>query len=126
MKSPKFAFALAFVLTFFVLGLVKDWLLTTPDSPKIVTGDFSALLIDGQPTIYHSPSCSVCTTLLVYLDKQNVAYGQKNIDANVQYNREFQQLNINTIPLIITRDYAIVGFHQSEVDKVFNKNNKAS
>lgn len=121
-KYPKLAFLVAFVVTFALLGVLKDEILNNEREPVIVTGNYTSLLIDDRPTIYHSPKCSVCVRLLAYLDQQGVSYGKKNIDESRLYSQEFQQLNINTVPLIITASYAIVDFHKDEVDKLFNNN----
>lgn len=83
-----------------------------------VSGDYTAFVDNDNLTVYYSPTCSVCIKLADYLDGNNVRYTKKNIDESAVYETEFNQLNFRVVPLILTKDNAILAFHKDEVDEL--------
>lgn len=73
-------------------------------------------------TIYSADWCAYCHATKQYLDKQGVAYEEKNIEKNPEFAIEAEKISGQTgIPVIDIDGKIIIGFNRPEIEKALNK-----
>lgn len=107
----------AFICSITLLSLAMGYVyqLTT----FMVRGDFSALGITAsQPVlVYSRTDCTACQALKVLLAEHNVTarYIELDQQPTAQDLRNFSALGYQQVPIMMTRNSLIAGFHQPAI-----------
>jgi hypothetical protein len=48
----------------------------------------------------------------------DIKYTKRNIDVSTKHKAVFEQLKFDVVPTLVTHDFAILGFHTKEVNKL--------
>jgi glutaredoxin-like protein NrdH len=68
-----------------------------------------------QAIVYSSTNCSFCKQLKSFLEEQNIAYEERNIDENEAYREELARLGMMSVPLTLIGDKQILGFNPNRI-----------
>jgi glutaredoxin 3 len=76
-------------------------------------------MADKQVTIYSTPTCPYCKRAKEYLSRQGIEYTEHNVAADRKAAKEMVKRSGQLgVPVILIGDEVIVGFHQSQIDKL--------
>jgi len=71
--------------------------------------------------IYSTPTCPHCKMAKEYLSKKGIVYTEFNVAQDREKAKEMiQKSGQMSVPVIIVNDEIIVGFKQTQLDKLFS------
>ncbi|MFY0542896.1 glutaredoxin family protein [Brevibacillus sp. H7] len=71
----------------------------------------------AKAIVYSSTNCGFCKQLKSYLEEQNIAYEERNIDENEAYREELSRLGMMSVPLTLIGGKQILGFNPNRIKK---------
>lgn len=71
----------------------------------------------AQAIVYSSTNCGYCKQLKSFLEEQNIAFEERNIDENETYREELSRLGMMSVPLTLIGDKQILGFNPNRIKK---------
>ncbi|HEX6833356.1 MAG TPA: glutaredoxin family protein [Rudaea sp.] len=102
-----------------VIGAAVGWtgmrvLRHGDDAPKILAGDFSRFTESAHrpAVLFATSTCPFCRRARALLDATHVDYQVYEIDTSEEAHRIYQTLGVTQVPVLITRDWRIVGFSE--------------
>ncbi|MFC2018344.1 glutaredoxin family protein [Chloroflexota bacterium] len=79
-------------------------------------------MADKNVVIYSTPTCPYCKRAKEYLDQKKIAYTNYNVaEDRAKAQEMIDKSGQMGVPVIIIDDEIVVGFNQSEVDKLLAK-----
>jgi len=81
--------------------------------------------VEDHIFVYTKASCLFCSSIIRWLNKENITFVEKNINDEEVY-KEFSKFNVEGVPLLtIIKEGSlkkkILGFNQKELEKYFKK-----
>lgn len=67
--------------------------------------------------VYSKNNCPYCVQLKKYLNEQNVAFEERNIEENDAFGEELQSLGIMSLPLTVIGEHKILGMNVTRLKK---------
>jgi glutaredoxin 3 len=79
-------------------------------------------MADKQVIIYSTPTCPYCKRTKDYFCRKGIAYTEYNVALDRNAAKEMVKMTGQLgVPVIIIGDEIIVGFHQSQIDKLLSQ-----
>ena len=76
-------------------------------------------MTDRKLVIYYTPTCPYCKRAKEYLSRQGIEYTEHNVATDRKAAKEMVKRSGQLgVPVILIGDEVIVGFHQSQIDKL--------
>lgn len=74
-------------------------------------------------TVYSTPTCPYCKLAKAWLEKRGIQYKEINVADNEKAaNEMIKKSGQMGVPVIVIDDKVVVGFDESELGKIFKKN----
>lgn len=71
----------------------------------------------AEVIVYSSTHCQYCARLKSYLQDQNIAYEERNVDTNDEYAEELWNTGMRSVPVTIIGETKILGFNPAQMQK---------
>lgn len=65
--------------------------------------------------VYSSTTCGYCTQLKKYLNDQNIAFEERNVDTNDAYYDELEAMGMSSLPVTVIGDAKILGMNTTRI-----------
>ena len=73
-------------------------------------------------TVYTTPGCMSCRTLMRKLDKEQVSYDVMNLELHPELTEQFKELGMTQAPIVLTSDeYSFSGYRPAKVDELIRR-----
>ncbi|MEK3719438.1 MULTISPECIES: glutaredoxin family protein [Paenibacillus] len=67
--------------------------------------------------VYTGNHCPYCNQLKKYLNEQNIAFEERNVETNDQYADELQNMGMSSIPVTVIGEHTILGMNTTRIKK---------
>ncbi|NHN32064.1 glutaredoxin family protein [Paenibacillus agricola] len=67
--------------------------------------------------VYTGNHCPYCTQLKKYLNEENIAFEERNVENNDQYAEELQSMGMSSIPVTVIGEHRILGNNPTKLKK---------
>lgn len=71
--------------------------------------------------VYTSNTCPYCTLAKNYLEEQDVAYTEKNVQTDKLARQELMEMGHMGVPVIVIDGEEIVGFDKDKIDEALDQ-----
>lgn len=68
--------------------------------------------------VYTSTTCTYCKQVKAFLDSQNIAYEERNIDENQAYFDELSKMGMMSVPVTVIGSKQVLGFNPARIQKL--------
>lgn len=73
-------------------------------------------------TVYTTPGCMQCKTLMKKLDKEQVIYDVMNLDQHPELTEQFKELGMTQAPIVLTSDeLSFSGFRPDKINQLVRR-----
>lgn len=73
-------------------------------------------------TIYTTPGCMQCKTLLSKLDREKVIYDVMNLEQHPELTEQFKELGMTQAPIVLTSDeFSFSGFRPDKINQLVHR-----
>lgn len=105
--------SVAIIAIFALVGSAAGWGFSEFQKEELIKmGDYSQYL-DGNPVkVFATEWCPGCSKVKDYLSAQDIPFDLVDIERSELTMREFRELNVNHIPLILFADRLVIGFDE--------------
>lgn len=111
------------ILTGILVVLSFEALESISTKNNLVENNFSNLFPEqneGEIIIYTISTCPACKNLKEYLDVNNVRYIERELNSNPKHSEEFDALGSTTVPVIVGKSWAVIGFQKHILEEQLN------
>jgi glutaredoxin-like protein NrdH len=67
--------------------------------------------------VYSGTHCTYCAQLKKYLNEQNIAFEERNVETNEQYAEELRSMGMSSIPVTVIGETKILGLNPTRIKK---------
>ena len=96
---------------------IAAWFAQSNEPNLISEGSYNYLLTNKPVKIYTTSWCPYCKQLRAYLNNHSIPFEEEDIEASELALQEYNQLNGQMIPLLITEKLKLQGFEPALLDR---------
>jgi glutaredoxin-like protein NrdH len=67
--------------------------------------------------VYSGTNCPYCSQLKKYLNDQDIAFEERNVETNEQYAEELRSMGMSSIPVTVIGETKILGLNPTRIKK---------
>ncbi|MGO0062513.1 glutaredoxin family protein [Brevibacillus fluminis] len=68
--------------------------------------------------VYTSSTCTYCKQVKAFLESQNIAFEERNIDENQAYFDELSRMGMMSVPVTVIGGKQVLGFNPARIQKL--------
>ncbi|MFD0616837.1 MULTISPECIES: glutaredoxin family protein [Paenibacillus] len=77
-------------------------------------------MADNNVIVYSRNYCPHCVQVKKYLEENNVAFEERNVDTNEAYMEELFNLGMRAVPVTVVGEEKILGFNTTQLKQVLS------
>ena len=76
---------------------------------------------EGKVVLYRTASCGYCKQAASYMQRKQIPFVERDVEANTSYQAEYRQLGGKGVPLMVMADKTLSGFSESSFNKSYSE-----